>query len=154
MGTYAARPDAAGTALVAPFGGHAVNLAALTTAMTASRDADPDPARRWRVTALSGAVYVALGVASGAVVSGAELAPPGLLRAVAGIALLGALADALRRVAAAPSDGLDREAAVVTLLVTASGVTVGGVGSPVVGLAVGLVVVAAGARRHRGVTRG
>lgn len=146
---------AIGTGVVAPLGGHAVNLAALTTAMTASPDADPDPARRWRVTAISGGVYVALGVLSGAVATGAALAPSGLLRAVASIALLGALADAIGRVSGGTASGgtasagtasggtapgLTREAALVTLLVTASGVTVAGVGSPVVGLAAGLVV--------------
>lgn len=139
---------AAGTAVVAPFGGHAVNLAALTTALTASPDADPDPTRRWRATAASGAAYMVLGLASGAVVAAASLAPPELLPTLAGLALVATLADALARLADAPAAGLRREAALVTLLVTVSGVAVAGVGSAVIGLAAGLVVHAAGRARR------
>lgn len=138
---------AAGTALVASLGGHTVNLAALTTALTAGPDADPDPARRWRGTAVSGAAYIALGLTSGAVVAAASLAPASLVRTIAGLALVGALGDALHRALAAAPERLDREAALATLLVTVSGVTVDGLGSPVLGLAAGLTLHAVGRRR-------
>ncbi|NHC45524.1 benzoate/H(+) symporter BenE family transporter [Motilibacter aurantiacus] len=129
----------AATVAAAPFGGHAVNLAALTAALAAGPSAGPDPQRRWIAGATSGIAYVVLGLLGGLVTALAGLAPVLLLQAVAGLALLGALTSALR---AALDDAGMRDAAVVTLVVTVSGVSVGGVGSAFWGLVAGWAVLA------------
>ncbi len=118
----------------APLGGHAVNLAAITAALAAGPDAHPDPARRWIASVTAGAGYVVFGLGSGLATVLVLLSPPVLVEAVAGLALLGALAAAL---AAALADPRGREAAVVTFLVTASGITVLGVGAAFWGLLAG-----------------
>jgi benzoate membrane transport protein len=74
-------------ALAAPFGGHAVNLSAITAAMCASPDASPDPSRRWIAATMAGIVYVILGIVSGAAIRIASGSPI-LIEAVAGLALL------------------------------------------------------------------
>ena len=129
----------AGTVVGAPFGGHAINLAAITAAMVAGPDAGPDPARRWVAAVSGGATYLALGLAAGLVTTAAAAAPGLLVEAVAGLALLGALAASL---AAAAADEGRRDAAVVTFVVAASGITVAGISAPFWALVAGLVVLA------------
>lgn len=102
----------------APFGGHAVNLAAITAALCADENAGPDPRKRYRAAAIGGGAYVLLGLGAGAAVAFVGAAPPTLIEAVAGLALLGALGNSL---VGAVTDPGDREAAVVTLVVTVSG---------------------------------
>jgi benzoate membrane transport protein len=118
----------------APFGGHAVNLAAITAALCAGEDADPDPKRRYWAGVVAGAAYVGFGLLAGAATSFIASSPPVLIEAVAGLALLGALSNAL---AAALAEAADREAAIVTFLVTASGVTLFGIGGAFWGLVAG-----------------
>jgi benzoate membrane transport protein len=125
----------AATVAGAPFGAHAINLAAITAALAAGPDAHPDPARRWIASAAGGATYLALGLAAGAATALVAIAPPLLIEAVAGLALFGALGGAL---AAAAADGERREAAVVTFVVSASSITVAGVSAPFWGLVAGL----------------
>jgi benzoate membrane transport protein len=104
--------------LAAPFGGHAVNLAAITAAICAEPDAHPDPRRRWVAAAVAGAVYVGFGLLAGAATQLVVASPPVLIEAVAGLALLGAFGSAML---AALREETGREAALVTFLVTASG---------------------------------
>jgi benzoate membrane transport protein len=106
--------------LAAPFGGHAVNLAAITAAITAGPEAHPDPAQRYWATVVTGIFYVFFGLVAGAATAFIAASPPILIEAVAGLALLGAFGSALMGAVNAPAD---REAAVITLLVTASGVS-------------------------------
>ena len=120
--------------LAAPFGGHAGNLAAITMAMCAGADAHPDPARRWPASVVAGASLMVCGLVASAAVTFISLAPPILIASVAGLALLGALATAL---AGALEAARDRESALITLLVTASGVTLFGVGGVFWGLLAG-----------------
>jgi benzoate membrane transport protein len=121
--------------LAAPLGGHAVNLAAITAAICAGPEAHPDPARRWVAAAVAGLGYVLLGFVAGAAAGFVAVAPPVLIQAVAGLALLGAFGGALMAaVGAAPEE---REAAVVCFLVTAGGLTVLGVGGAFWGLLAG-----------------
>ncbi|GAA3422102.1 benzoate/H(+) symporter BenE family transporter [Streptosporangium vulgare] len=120
--------------LGAPLGGHAVNLAAISAALSAGPDADPDPARRWIASVSSGVAMIVLGVGSGLATALVLLSPPLLVEAVAGLALLGALASA---VASAVADPEGREAAAVTFVVTASGLTLLGVGAAFWGLVAG-----------------
>ena len=107
------------TLLAAPFGGHAINLAAITAALCAGPDAHPDPARRYWAAVVAGATYVVFGLLAGAATSLIAVSPPILIEAIAGLALLGALGGALMG-AVNQADG--REAALITFLVTASGV--------------------------------
>lgn len=122
--------------VAAPFGGHAVNLAAISAALAAGPDADPNPRRRWIAAVTTGVVYCALGVASTGLALAVLAAPAGLVQAVAGIALLSAFAGAC---AGAMADESARVPAAVTLVVAASGTTVAGVGSAFWALLVGVI---------------
>lgn len=108
----------AGTAAAAPFGAHAVNLAALSAALAAGEEAGPDRHRRWVAGFTSGLAYLVLAAFSAALVTLVTAAPAGMLEAVAGLALLGTLAGA---VSAALADAEDRIAPAVTFLMAASG---------------------------------
>ncbi len=121
------------TLLSAPFGGHAVNLSAITAAMCASPDASPDPAKRWIASLTAGATYVVFGLLAGAVTHFATGSPI-LVEAVAGLALLSAFGSALHNALVDPAE---REAALVTFLVASSGVGFMGVGGAFWGLLVG-----------------
>jgi benzoate membrane transport protein len=122
------------TLLAAPFGGHAVNLAAITAALCAGPDAHPDPARRYWAAVVAGATYIVFGLLAGAATSLIAVSPPVLIEAVAGLALLGALGGALMG-AMAEADG--REAALITFLVTASGLSFFGISGAFWGLLAG-----------------
>ncbi len=123
----------------APFGGFAVNLAAITAALVASPDAHPDPDRRWIASVGGGVAYLVLGLGAAFATAFVAASPPLLIEAVAGLALLGALGGAL---AAAMSDPGTREAATITFAVTASGVTALGIGGAFWGLVAGLALLA------------
>lgn len=123
--------------LAAPAGGHAVNLAAITAALAAGPDAHPEPERRWVASVTAGVGLAVLGLGAGVATALVAVAPPILIEAVAGLALLGALATAL---ASAVADPATREAAVVTFVVTASGVTLIGVGGAFWGLVAGCLM--------------
>ena len=126
--------------LLAPFGGFAYNLAAITAAICMSKDADPDPARRYLASVWAGVFYLVTGVL-GATVAGLFAAfPQALIAAIAGLALLGTIANSL---AGALADEGEREAALITFLVTASGLTLGGIGSAFWGLVIGLAALQA-----------
>lgn len=127
------------TSVAAPFGSHAVNLAAITAALVAGPDAHPDPRRRWIASVTSGIGMITLGLGASAVTAFALSSPPILIEAVAGLALLGALKSA---VASAVADTGKRMAAVVTFAVTASGVAVLGVGAAFWGLLAGMLILA------------
>ena len=126
-----------GTAIGAPFGGHAVNLAAITAALAAGPDAGPDRTRRWRAADTAGWTYLVLALASPLLVALVTAAPAGILEAVAGLALLGTLGSAVRTALA--GDG-PHEPALITLLVAASGTTFLGVGAAFWSLVAGLAV--------------
>jgi len=119
------------TLVLAPFGGYALNLAAITAAICMGREAHDDPARRYVAAVAAGAFYAVLGVFAATI--GALLAafPRELVMTVAGLALFGAIGNGL---AAALREEGQREPALVTFLVTASGVTLLGVGSAFWGL--------------------
>ncbi|GAA1612611.1 benzoate/H(+) symporter BenE family transporter [Catellatospora bangladeshensis] len=127
------------TTVAAPFGSHAVNLAAITAALAAGPDAHPDPRRRWIASVTAGIGMIALGLGAGAATAFVLGSPPVLVEAVAGLALLGALGSAL---ASAVAEERGREAAVVTFAVTASGVVLLGVGAAFWGLLAGGLMLA------------
>lgn len=121
--------------LSAPFGGHAVNLAAITAALCAGPDAHPDPQRRYWAALVSGIFYVLFGLVAAAIAAFVLALPTYLIMAVAGLALLGPFAAALTGALEAAEDRLP---AVVTFTVTASGLSFLGVGSAFWGLLAGL----------------
>ena len=122
------------TLLLAPFGAFALNLAAITAAICLGREAHPDPDRRWVAAAANGVLYCIVGVFGAAVAGLLAAFPRELVIAVAGLALLGTIGSGL---AAALKDETHREAALVTFLVTLSGVELLGVGSAFWGVIAG-----------------
>lgn len=130
----------------APFGGHAVNLAAITAAICAGPEAHPDPSKRWVAALVAGIFYVLFGLLATAATAVFSAAPPVLIQAVAGLALLGAFASSL---VAALSNAESREAAAITFIVAASGLTLFGIGGAFWGLIAGGAMLAL-ARWRRG----
>jgi benzoate membrane transport protein len=119
------------------FGGHAINLGAITAAIMAGPEGHPEPRKRWIATLTNGVLYIPLGLGSGIAVALVSAAPTILIIAVAGLAVLGAL---ITSVVNAVEDPAHRLTAIVTFLVVASGVTVAGIGSAFWGLLVGGLV--------------
>ena len=111
-----------------------MNLAAITAALCAVPDANRDPARRYWSAVVAGGVYVVFGLLAGLATALIAVSPPVLIEAVAGLALLGAFGNSLL---AAVSEPADREAAVITFVVAASGLTLFGVGGAFWGLVAG-----------------
>ena len=126
-----------GTLLAAPFGGHAINLAALSAALAAGEEAGADRTRRWVAGFVSGLAYLLLGAFSAGLAALVAAAPAGVLEAVAGLALLGTLAGSAASALAEPSE---RTGAVVTFLVAASGLSFLGIGAAFWALLAGLLV--------------
>lgn len=122
------------TLVLAPFGGYALNFSAITAAICMGPEAHPDRDKRYTAAASCGLLYVVIGI-FGAVVTGLLTAfPKELVVAIAGLALLGTIGSGL---AAALRDEPHREAALITFLVTLSGVVVAGVGSAFWGVVAG-----------------
>ena len=122
------------TLLLAPFGAFALNLSAITAAICMGPEAHLDPQRRYTAAVSCGALYVVIGL-FGAVITGLLTAfPKELVVAIAGLALLGTIGSGL---AAALKDEAHREAALITFLVTLSGVSLAGVGSAFWGVVAG-----------------
>ena len=124
------------TLVLAPFGAFALNFSAITAAMCMGPEAHADRNRRYTAAVACGAIYVAIGL-FGAVITGLLTAfPKELVVAIAGLALLGTIGNGL---AAALRDESHREAALITFLVTLSGVVIVGVGSAFWGVAAGSI---------------
>lgn len=127
------------TLLLAPFGAFALNLAAITAAIAMGREAHEDPDRRYIAAMACGVLYVLLGL-FGAAIAGLLVAfPTAFVAALAGLALLGTIGAAL---ATAVKDEAEREPALITFLVTLSGVTLAGLGSAFWGLLAGVLALA------------
>ncbi len=125
--------------LLAPFGGFSFNLAAITAAICVGPEADADPAQRWRAAVWAGAFYVVTGLLGASVAALFAAFPHALVAAIAGLALLSTIGNSLQ---AALADEAWRDAALITFLVTASGFSLGGIGSAVWGLLLGLAAAA------------
>jgi len=122
--------------VAAPFGAHSVTLGAITAAICTGPEAHPDPARRYIAAATYGLAYALLSIVAGAVAVFFQALPPALIAALAGLALLGAILGGLAGAMANPQR---RDAALITLLATASGFSAWGIGSAFWGLAAGLL---------------
>lgn len=122
------------TLVLAPFGAFALNLSAITAAICMGKEAHPDPARRYTAAVSCGVIYVAIGVFGAIVTSLLAAFPKELIAAIAGLALLGSISGGL---ASALADEKHREAAIITFLVTLSGVVIAGIGSAFWGVVAG-----------------
>src|SRR5690606_21954918 len=123
------------SALLAPFGCHGLPLAAITAASCAGREAHEDPARRDVAGVSGGVFYLLLGVFGATLVSIFTAFPAALIAALAGLALLSAIGAALHGAMSVPAD---REAALITFLVTASGMSLLGLSAAFWGLIFGI----------------
>lgn len=111
---------------LAPLGAFAVNLAAITAAICMGREAHEDPSRRYIAAVAAGVFYLVTGLFGATVVALFAALPTELIVAIAGLALLGTIGNGL---ATALRDESEREAAIITFLITASGVSLFGIGS-------------------------
>ncbi|WP_350243299.1 benzoate/H(+) symporter BenE family transporter [Deinococcus sonorensis] len=121
--------------VAAPFGSITLNLGAITAAICTGPDAHPDPARRYIAGLSCAGGYLVLGLNAGALLSLASVFPPPLLQGLAGLALLGPLL--VGREGTLVTEPRWREAALLTLVLTASGFSWLGISAPVWGLALG-----------------
>lgn len=126
--------------ILAPFGAHGVNLAAITAALCTGPEAHPDQDRRWTVGVIYGLIYLVVALFA-APLAGLFIAmPTGALAVITGLALIAPLTGSLGGMMSVVED---REAAVLTFAATASGVALFGVGSAFWGLAIGFLALAA-----------
>ncbi|TPK99821.1 benzoate/H(+) symporter BenE family transporter [Mesorhizobium sp. B2-4-12] len=123
--------------LSAPFGGSTTNLAAISAAICTGPDVHPDPAERWKTGPFYALAYLIFAIFGASLVAIFAVLPQSLIVLVAGLALMASLANAL---AIALKDEGERMAATVTFAVTASGLTLFGVGAAFWGLIAGLTV--------------
>jgi benzoate membrane transport protein len=124
------------TLLLAPFGAFALNLSAITAAICMGPEAHSNPARRYTAAVSCGALYVVIGLFGAAITGVLTAFPKELVAAIAGLALLGTIGGAL---SSALQHEPHREAAIITFLVTLSGVVVAGVGSAFWGVVAGAI---------------
>ena len=122
--------------LIAPLGGHHINLASITSAMSANPDVGPFETRYGSVIA-GGVMFILMGLACASLIPYAYAAPANLVPSIAGLALIGATANSLKQ-AFASDQG--QNAAAICFVVTAAGVSVLGIGSAFWGLLAGLMV--------------
>lgn len=122
------------TLVLAPFGAFALNLSAITAAICMGPEAHEDPRKRYTAAVCCGAIYVLIGIFGAAVTGLLTAFPKELVVAIAGLALLGTIGSGL---AQAVREESHREAALITFLVTLSGLTIAGVGSAFWGVVVG-----------------
>jgi benzoate membrane transport protein len=122
------------TLLLAPFGGFAFNLSAITAAIVMGKEAHPDPDKRYTAAVSCGLIYLVIGIFGAAVTSLLAAFPKELVAAIAGLALLGTIGAGL---VAAVKDASHREAALITFLVSLSGVVIAGIGSAFWGVVAG-----------------
>lgn len=125
--------------LTAPFGAHTSNMAAISAAICTGPDAHPDPAQRWLTGPFYALSYLILAIFGASLVALFAVLPAPLIALVAGLALIGAFANALT---IALKNETERLAAVVTFAVTASGISIAGIGAAFWALVAGLLVIA------------
>ncbi|MES2071232.1 MAG: benzoate/H(+) symporter BenE family transporter [Pseudomonadota bacterium] len=135
------------TLVLAPLGAFAINLAAITAAICMGREAHEDPSKRYVAALSAGFFYLLVGVFGATVAAVFAAFPRELVLAIAGLALLGTIGNGLLL---ALKEERDREPALISFLVTASGVSLFGIGSAFWGLVAGglALLILRGKRRH------
>jgi len=132
--------------LLSPFGVYSICIAAITAAICQSPDAHPDARKRWLAAAAAGGFYLLAGVFGGSISGLMAALPLSGIQTLAGLALLGTISGSLYQ---ALNHGAERDAAIVTFLMTASGVTLLGIGSAFWGLVLGGICYAVFSRLRR-----
>ena len=122
--------------LIAPFGGFALNMAAITAAICLSKEADPDPTNRYKASIYAGIFYLIVGLFGATVVTLFAALPKELVLVLAGLALFGTIGASLQ---SALEDEAQREPALITLLVSASGISFCGISAAFWGLVAGIL---------------
>jgi benzoate membrane transport protein len=120
--------------LIAPFGGYAINFAAITAAICMTPEVNPNPNKRFLGSVAAGLFYILLAIGSGTLISLLDAMPSALILALAGIALFGTIASSLKL---ALSESYYLEASMITFLVTASDLVLLNIGSPLWGILAG-----------------
>lgn len=120
--------------VTALFGGHMLNLAAITAALCAGPDAHPDPKKRYIASLTAGGSYIVIALLAGIAAAFATASPPLLIQTVAGLALLASLAGAASAALSKPDEHVP---AIVTFVTTASGLSLFGIGAAFWGLLAG-----------------
>jgi len=128
-----------GSLLMAPFGSHAFNIAAITAAICTGKEAHEDPAKRWIAGIAAGTCYILVGVFGVTLASVFMALPATFITTLAGLALLGTIGTSL---AGAMADAKSREAALITFLAAAANITLLGIGGAFWGLVIGLLAYA------------
>jgi len=124
--------------LTAFFGGFTINLAAITAAIGMGPEAHPDRSKRYVAAIVAGSVYVFVGIFAGAITSLFAAFPKEMISAIAGLALLGTVASGIEKALATPKH---REAAFLTFVIAASGLTFYGIGAAFWAVVVGVIVI-------------
>lgn len=132
--------------LLSPFGVYSICIAAITAAICQSPDAHPDASKRWLAAAAAGGFYLLAGVFGGSISGLMAALPLSGIQTLAGLALLGTISGSLYQ---ALNHEAERDAAIVTFLMTASGVTLLGIGSAFWGLVLGGICYAVFSRLRR-----
>ncbi|WP_139463016.1 benzoate/H(+) symporter BenE family transporter [Aeromonas veronii] len=123
--------------LLAPFGGYAFNLAAITAAICMGKEVDPDTRRRWPAAVWAGCFYLVTGCFGATVAALFSAFPAALVTCIAGLALLGTIGSSLH---SALQQDEAREAALLTFIITASGISLLGIAAACWGLLIGLAI--------------
>lgn len=132
--------------LLSPFGVFSICIAAITAAICQSPDAHPDAGKRWLAAAAAGVFYLLAGIFGGSIAGLMAALPLSWIQTLAGLALLGTISGSLYQ---ALNLEAERDAAIVTFLMTASGATILGIGSAFWGLVLGGLCYAVFSRRRR-----
>ncbi|MGB3425073.1 MAG: benzoate/H(+) symporter BenE family transporter [Castellaniella sp.] len=125
-----------GSLLMAPFGSHAFNIAAITAAIATGREAHENPSRRWIAGVAAGVCYILVGVFGVTLAAVFMAFPATFITTLAGLALLGTIGGSLANALADPKT---REATLITFLASAANISLLGIGGAFWGLAVGLL---------------
>ena len=128
-----------GSLLMAPFGSHAFNIAAITAAICTGKEAHEQPSKRWIAGVAAGVFYIFVGIFGVTLAALFMALPPAFITTLAGLALLGTLGGSL---ASAMADAKSREASLITFLAAAANITLLGIGGAFWGLLIGLVAYA------------
>lgn len=128
-----------GSLLMAPFGSHAFNIAAITAAICTGREAHEEPGKRWIAGVAAGLFYILVGVFGVTLAAVFMAFPATFITTLAGLALLGTIGGSL---ASAMADAKSREASLITFLAAAANITLFGIGGAFWGLLIGLLAYA------------
>lgn len=121
--------------LFAPFGAHGINIAAITAAICTGKEAHTDPNKRYIAGIACGIFYMIMSIFGATIVSVFSAFPNELIATIAGLALFGSIISSL---SSAMSEDSQKESALITFLVTISGISILGVGAAFWGLIVGI----------------